>query len=115
MKFKPPKYLPTLTISSLDEAGIVNKILQSVDIPYLEITLRSTVSMEAIEYISDQANINLGIGTVLNTNQLMNLPIPKIKFVVSPGFNEDVAIFCKIGRAHVRTPVTSLSRMPSSA
>ena len=22
---------------------------------------------------------------------------------------------CKIGRAHVRTPVTSLSRMPSSA
>ena len=95
MKFKPPKYLPTLTISSLDEAELVNKILQSVDIPYLEITLRSTVSMEAIEYISDQANINLGIGTVLNTNQLMNLPIPKIKFVVSPGFNEDVAIFCK--------------------
>jgi len=95
MKFKPPKCLPTLTISSLDEAEIVNKILQSVDIPYLEITLRSTVSMEAIEYISDQANINLGIGTVLNTNQLINLPIPKIKFVVSPGFNEDVAIFCK--------------------
>ena len=95
MQFKPPKYLPTLTISSLDEAKIVNKILQSVDIPYIEITLRSSVSIEAIEYISDQVNINLGIGTVLNTNQLMNLPIPKIKFVVSPGFNEDVAIFCK--------------------
>jgi 2-keto-3-deoxy-6-phosphogluconate aldolase len=52
MQFKPPKYLPTLTISSIDEAKIVNKILKSVDIPYLEITLRSTVSMEAIEYIS---------------------------------------------------------------
>ena len=94
MQFKPPKYLPTLTISSIDEARLVNKILQSVDIPYIEVTLRSTVSVEAIEYIADQADINLGIGTVLNTNQLLNLPIPKIKFVVSPGFNKDVAHFC---------------------
>ena len=95
MEFKPPKYLPTLTISSIDEARIVSKILQSVDIPYIEVTLRSNVSIEAIEYIADQTNINLGIGTVLNSNQLLNLPIPKIKFVVSPGFNKDVAYFCK--------------------
>ena len=94
MQFRPPKYLPTLTISSIDEARIVNKILQSVDTPYIEVTLRSTVSIEAIDYIADQTNINLGIGTVLNTNQLLNLPIPKIKFVVSPGFNKDVAHFC---------------------
>jgi len=95
MQFKPPKYLPTLTISSIDEAKIVNKILKSADIPYIEATLRSSVSIEAIEYIADQTNINLGIGTVLNTNQLLNLPIPKIKFVVSPGFNKDIAYFCK--------------------
>ena len=95
MRFKPPKYLPTLTISSIDEARIVSKILQSVDIQYIEVTLRSNVSIEAIEYIADQTNINLGIGTVLNSNQLLNLPIPKIKFVVSPGFNKDVAYFCK--------------------
>ena len=95
MQFKPPKYLPALTISSIDEARIVSKILQSVDIPYIEVTLRSNVSIEAIEYIADQTDINLGIGTVLNSNQLLNLPIPKIKFVVSPGFNKDVAYFCK--------------------
>jgi len=95
MQFKPPKYLPTLTISSIDEARIVSKILQSVDIPYIEVTLRSNVSIEAIEYIADQTDINLGIGTVLNSNQLLNLPIPKIKFVVSQGFNKDVAYFCK--------------------
>ena len=47
-----------------------------------------------IEYIADKTNINLGIGTALNTNQLLNLPIHKIKFVVSPGFNKDVAHFC---------------------
>ena len=48
MQFRPPKYLPTLTISSIDEARIVNKILQSVDIPYIEVRLRSSVSIEAI-------------------------------------------------------------------
>ena len=95
MQFKLPVYLPTLTISSIDEARIVNKIIQSVGIPYIEVTLRSTVSIEAIDYIADQTNINLGIGTVQNTNQLLNLPIHKIKFVVSPGFNKDVAYFCK--------------------
>ena len=95
MQFKPPKYLPTLTISSMDEARLVNKILQSVDIPYIEVTLRSTVSVEAIEYIADQTDINLGIGTVLNIEQLLDLPTPKIKFLVSPGFNEDIAYFCK--------------------
>ena len=95
MQFKLPVYLPTLTISSIDEARIVSKILQSVDIPYIEVTLRSTVSIEAIDYIADQTNINLGIGTVQNINQLLNLPIHKIKFVVSPGFNKDVAYFCK--------------------
>ena len=66
-----------------------------MNIPYIEVTLRSTVSIEAIDYIADQTNINLGIGTVLNTNQLLNMPIHKIKFVVSPGFNKDVAYFCK--------------------
>ena len=73
MQFRPPKYLPTLTISSIDEARIVNKILQSVDIPYIEVTLRSTVSVEAIEYIADQTDINLGIGTDLNIGQILDL------------------------------------------
>ena len=90
-----PKFLPTLSVSSLDEAKVLSTILRSSNIKYVEITLRSSVSVEAIEYIANQDNINLGIGTVLNSKQLLNLPIPKIKFVVSPGFNKDVAYFCK--------------------
>ena len=29
--------------------------------------------------------------------------------------NKEIPVFCEIGRAHVRTPVTRGSRMPSSA
>ena len=89
-----PKFLPTLSVSSLEEAKILSTILRSSNIKYVEITLRSSVSVEAIEYIANQDNINLGIGTVLNSKQLLNLPIPNIKFVVSPGFVDDVADFC---------------------
>ena len=89
-----PKFLPTLSVRSLDEAKILSTILRSSNIKYVEITLRSSVSVEAIEYIANQDNINLGIGTVLNSKQLLNLPIPNIRFVVSPGFVDDVANFC---------------------
>jgi 2-dehydro-3-deoxyphosphogluconate aldolase/(4S)-4-hydroxy-2-oxoglutarate aldolase len=89
-----PKFLPTLSVSSLDEAKILSTILRSSNIKFVEITLRSSVSVEAIEYIANQDNINLGIGTVLNAKQLLNLSIPNIRFVVSPGFVDDVADFC---------------------
>ena len=94
MNLALPKFLPTLSIGSLDEAKILSTILKSSNIKYVEITLRSSISVEGIEYIANQGNINLGIGTVLNSKQLLNLPIPNIKFVVSPGFDDDVADFC---------------------
>ena len=68
---KLPKFLPTLSITSLDEAKILNTILKSANISYVELTLRSLISVEAIEYIANQDHINLGIGTVLNLNQLL--------------------------------------------
>ena len=94
MNLALPKFLPTLSIGSLDEAKILSTILKSSNIKYVEITLRSSISVEGIEYIANQDNINLGIGTVLNSKQLLNLSIPNIKFVVSPGFVDDVADFC---------------------
>ena len=94
MNLALPKFLPTLSIRSVDEAKILSAILKSSNIKYVEITLRSSISVEGIEYIANQDNINLGIGTVLNSKQLLNLPIPNIKFVVSPGFVDDVADFC---------------------
>jgi 2-dehydro-3-deoxyphosphogluconate aldolase/(4S)-4-hydroxy-2-oxoglutarate aldolase len=94
MNLALPKFLPTLSIRSLDEAKILSAILKSSNIKYVEITLRSSISVEGIEYIANQDNINLGIGTVLNSKQLLNLHIPNIKFVVSPGFVDDVADFC---------------------
>ena len=94
MNLALPKFLHTLSIGSLDEAKILSTILKSSNIKYVEITWRSSISVEGIEYIANQDDINLGIGTVLNSKQLLNLPIANIRFVVSPGFVDDVADFC---------------------
>ena len=71
--FELPKFLPTVTVSSLDEAESLCKILKLAKINSLEITLRSSVSFESIEFISMDNEINLGIGTVLKTEQLIEL------------------------------------------
>ena len=56
-----PRILPTLTISSLHEAKKVCDLLRAAKIDSLEVTLRSGVSYEAIEYISNEPEINLGV------------------------------------------------------
>jgi len=90
-----PRILPTLTISSLHEAKKVCDLLRAAKIDSLEVTLRSGVSYEAIEYISNEPEINLGLGTVLNLEQLLKFRDLKIFYVVSPGFDEDVSKYCK--------------------
>ena len=90
-----PKILPTLTLCSVDEAKKVCDLLRTAKINSLEVTLRSGVSYEAIEYISSQSEINLGLGTVLNLEQLLKFKDLKIAYVVSPGFDEGISNYCK--------------------
>jgi 2-dehydro-3-deoxyphosphogluconate aldolase / (4S)-4-hydroxy-2-oxoglutarate aldolase len=90
-----PKILPTLTLSSVHEAKKVCDLLRTAKINSLEVTLRSGVSYEAIEYISNESGINLGLGTVLNLKQLLKFKDLKITYVVSPGFDEGISNYCK--------------------
>jgi len=93
--FELPKFLPTITVSSLAEAKSLSKILKLVKITSLEITLRPSASFEAIEFISMDNEINLGIGTVLKIEQLLELENKKINFVVSPGYSEAIASYTR--------------------
>ena len=89
-----PKTLPTLTLSSIEEAKKVFVVLQAANINSIEVTLRSSVSDEAIEFLANQPEFNLGLGTVLSLGQLLKFKNLNISYVVSPGFNEDVHDYC---------------------
>ena len=95
-KLEIPKFLPTLTLSSLKEANTVCSILKSSNINSIEVTLRSSFSIEAIKYIADETSISLGLGTVLDIKQLEIFKSNKIDFAVSPGFDDQIAEYCLI-------------------
>jgi len=91
-----PRTLPTLTLSSIEEAKKVFAVLQAANINSIEVTLRPSVSDDAIEFLSNQPEINLGLGTVLSVTQLLRFKKLNISYVVSPGFNEEVHNYCKL-------------------
>mgnify|MGYP001501416515 CR=1 FL=1 len=91
-----PRTLPTLTLSSIEEAKKVFAVLQAANINSIEVTLRPSVSDDAIEFLSNQPEINLGLGTVLSLTQLLKFKNLNISYVVSPGFNEEVHNYCKL-------------------
>jgi len=91
-----PRTLPTLTLSSIEEAKKVFSVLQAANINSIEVTLRPSVSDDAIEFLSNQPEINLGLGTVLSVTQLLRFKKLNISYVVSPGFNEEVHNYCKL-------------------
>lgn len=91
-----PRTLPTLTLSSIEEAKKVFAVLQAANINSIEVTLRPSVSDDAIEFLSNQPEINLGLGTVLSLTQLLKFKNLNISYVVSPGFNEEVLNYCRL-------------------
>jgi len=91
-----PRTLPTLTLSSIEEAKKVFAVLQAANINSIEVTLRPSVSDDAIEFLSNQPEINLGLGTVLSVTQLLKFENLNISYVVSPGFNEEVHNYCRL-------------------
>ena len=91
-----PRTLPTLTLSSIEEAKKVFAVLQAANINSIEVTLRPSVSDDAIEFLSNQPEINLGLGTVLRLTQLLKFKNLNISYVVSPGFNEEVHNYCRL-------------------
>ena len=91
-----PRTLPTLTLSSIEEAKKVFAVLQAANINSIEVTLRPSVSDDAIEFFSNQPEINLGLGTVLSLTQLLKFTNLNISYVVSPGFNEEIHNYCRL-------------------
>ena len=85
-----PKFIPTLTLSSEEEAQKVNSILSQSSYDCIEVTLRDGVSTNAINYLSNSPELNVGLGTVYHPDQLDGIETDRIKFIVSPGFSPEI-------------------------
>ena len=84
--------IPVVTINNMNE--VVPKINSILDknIKCIEVTLRTKVAFEAIEFIKKNYSnkICLGVGTVINIEQIHRAVKIGVDFIVSPGISEEL-------------------------
>ena len=91
---KDNKVLPLLAMKNIETAEKFADILVQNNIPICEIGLRNENAFELIKILGKRKDILLGAGTVLNKNQAIKVVELGAKFIVSPGFDEEIVKYC---------------------
>ena len=89
--FKSARVIPVLTIERLDDAVPLAKALIAGGVRVLEVTLRTSVAIEAAKAImAEVPDAIVGIGTILNARDLARAEALGVKFGISPGATPDL-------------------------
>ena len=87
--------IPVVVLKNLEDTFPVLRALADGGIGIAEITFRTDCAEEAIRRASEQmGKMLIGAGTVVNAEQCERAIGAGAKFIVSPGFSEDVAKLC---------------------
>jgi 2-dehydro-3-deoxyphosphogluconate aldolase / (4S)-4-hydroxy-2-oxoglutarate aldolase len=84
--FKQATVIPVLTIERLEDAVPLARALVAGDVRVLEVTLRTPVAIEAAKAImSHVPDAIVGIGTIVNADDLARAEVIGAQFGISPG------------------------------
>lgn len=90
------KIVPVIKIERLDDTLPLLRAINDGGIMVAEITYRTSCAKEALELaIKNFPNMIIGAGTVINKQQAVEAIALGVNFVVSPGFSEEIAEYCK--------------------
>lgn len=90
------RLIPVVVIKELDDTKTIMNALKNNGINCAEITFRTACAAQAIELACKEfPDMNVGAGTVINTEQCNQALKAGAKFIVSPGLSEEVATVCK--------------------
>ncbi len=88
--------IPVVVIKELSKTDEILSALKNSNIMCAEITFRTACAAEAIAYaVKNYPDMNIGAGTVINTEQCERALAAGAKFIVSPGLSVPVAEICK--------------------
>ena len=95
-KIKQTKIVPVVVLNSIEETLPKMQALVDGGLPCAEITFRTECAAEAIALtVKKFPQMLVGAGTVINREQCEKAIAVGSKFIVSPGFSEEVADCCK--------------------
>lgn len=94
-QIKKMKIVPVVVLNSLEETLPKMQALVNGGLPCAEITFRTACAEEAIKLTVEKfPEMYVGAGTVINREQCEKAIAAGSKFIVSPGFSEEVADCC---------------------
>ena len=87
-----------IPVIAMDDAALAVPLANALvkgGIPAAEVTFRTAAGEEAIRQMAQNCpEILVGAGTILNVEQAQRAVNAGAKFIVSPGFNQDVVTWC---------------------
>lgn len=111
----PKRIIPVLTIKSLDHVDAIASAVIESGINNIEVTLRTDISLRALEKFTKYSEIVVGVGSVKNEDDLRRAADAGAVFAVSPGYlteigkaAQDLKIFYLPG---VATPTEIMSAL----
>ncbi len=87
--------VPVIVINDASKAGKLAKAVYDGGITAIEVTFRTAAAEEAIKVaVKECPEMLVGAGTVINVEQAKRAVAAGAKFIVSPGFGDDVVDWC---------------------
>ncbi|MEM7344633.1 MAG: bifunctional 4-hydroxy-2-oxoglutarate aldolase/2-dehydro-3-deoxy-phosphogluconate aldolase [Chloroflexota bacterium] len=87
--------VPVVAIEDAKDAEQLGSALLGGGLPCAEITFRTKAAQESIAIISNKfPEMIVGAGTVLTIEQAVQAKVSGAKFIVTPGFDDDVVNWC---------------------
>ena len=88
--------IPVIVIEDIDDAVPMAKALLAGGIKVLEVTLRTSCALKAIERIVNEVpEAIVGAGTLRTKSDATNAKLAGSQFAVSPGYTNEMGIICK--------------------
>lgn len=93
-KLEEIKLLPLYTATDLKYLDDLEDILLQNNVPFIEVTFRSNLALEAINKLSQSGKLIVGAGTVRTLEQAKNAIENGASFIVSPAVIPEVIEYC---------------------
>lgn len=94
-KIEDIKIIPVVTVENVWQGLQIMEALVKGGLPAAEVTFRTEAAAEAIHAMCQKyPEALIGAGTVLNTGQAEEAKAAGAKFIVSPGYSDEVVKYC---------------------
>ncbi len=88
--------IPVVNINSIETGINLAQAILNGGLTVIEVTFRTELAPEAINKINREfPDIMVGAGTVLTCEQALIAKESKARFIVSPGYDEELVYYCK--------------------